>query len=578
MSSPGPTSFPSMFERLTETAAAHPDRVALAIAAGRDGRGRTAFAHVSFRELWQRACQYAHGLRRLGVGAEDRVVILVPPGDDGVALAYAAMAVGATTVSVDPGMTARTMANCIEEAEATVMLGIDRAHLLRLLYPRSFRSVRLFVGERRLPRTLPLERVRLDSRLPFSQQPVDEDSTYAIVFTSGSTGRPKGVELSHRNFAALLTAVDHSLPAGENPVDLATYGLFILISCARGHTAVLPDMDIARPGACDPARIVEAIQTYRVAGGFGSPALWVRVADHCRARGITLPSVETVVSAGAPVPNPLVASLAAIVPHGRVHTPYGATEALPIASIDSTELLGDVRDRTAAGQGTCVGRPVEGLEVRIIRTTDEPLPDWASAEPLPTAAIGEICVAGANVTARYLARPRETAVSKIADPTVPGGLWHRTGDLGYVDATGRLWYCGRKKHRFELDGREVRPVQVEGVFQVLPQVARCAAVRIVRDDGPRLALVVEPAPGHRTTGALEALRSAAVERASGVGLDLRPEDVLVHREPLPVDRRHNTKIHREALTVWAQRRVNGPVARLLGFRRMGTPSAAVGWG
>ncbi len=567
----------SMFERLAEAAATHPDRIALAMACGRDPCGRTAFSHVSFHQLWSRACRYGHGLRELGVGKQDRVVILVPPGNDGVALAYAVMALGATAVSVDPGMTPHTMANCIAEAEASVMIGIDRAHLLLLRYPWSLRRVRLFVGAGRLslPRTVPLSSLLHDNPQPLFQEPVDADSLHAIVFTSGSTGQPIGVELTHGNFSALLDGVERILPAGQAITDLVTYGLFLLISTARGRTAVLPDMDIARPAACDPARIVEAIDIYRPSGGFGSPALWERVVKHCSANGIVLSSMETVVSAGAPVPIRLVAALAKILPNGRVYTPYGATEALPMACIDSSELLADAREQTAVGGGTCVGRPVEGVQVRIIRTCEEPLATWKLVEPLQIGEVGEICVAGENVTARYLKRPQEMALSKVADPSIASGFWHRTGDLGYFDDKGRLWYCGRKKHRFQLGDVEIRPVQLEGIFLALPQVFRCAAVRVQRGNEPRLALVIEPVAGHHSKRELKALKSAVVERASNAGFDIHENDVLVHRKPFPVDRRHNSKIHFEALTVWAQRRVDGLASRVPSFRRR---AAASGWG
>jgi len=580
MTSFASATFPSMFELLSQAATTHPHRIALAMASGRDGRDRSAFSHVSFYRLWRFSNEYAHGLQRLGVGPDDRVVILVPPEFDGIAMTYAVMALGATAVFIDPGMTPRTMATCIAEAKPTVMLGIDRAHMLRLLSPRAFCSVRIFVGERPwgFPRTVPFSGARLDSRLPFSQHPVSDRSTCAVVFTSGSTGPPKGVELSHRNFTAIRQAVDSILFEVEGLTDLVTLPLFAFISCTRGRTSVLPAMDFACPGACDPARIVEAMETYRVAGGFGSPALWTRVNEYCRNRGITLPFVQALVSAGAPVPIRLIEQFSELFPYSRIFTPYGATEVLPITNVDSRELLDDVRDLTATGHGYCVGRPVPGIQARIIRTVDEPLADWRSARELPAGEVGEICAAGENVTVRYLSRPAETVASKIADPTVPGGFWHRTGDLGYFDKKGRLWYCGRKKHRFRLNDREIRPVQLEGVFMDMPEVFRCAVVKVNRADGPRLALVVEPAGGHRDIRSLRAIPTAAAAFAADHSIVLRPEDVFIHSDPLPVDRRHNAKINLEALTVWAQQKAKGRCAWINLSRSIRAAEYSVGWG
>ena len=111
-----------------------------------------------------------------------------------------------------------------------------------------------------------------------------------------------------------------------------------------GVTAVIPDMDPSRPAQVDPAKIIEAVRDWNVTQTFGSPAIWDRVGRYCETHGAVLPTVRRVLSAGAPVPADVLRRMKACIhPEGDIHTPYGATEALPVASISASEVLGNCR-------------------------------------------------------------------------------------------------------------------------------------------------------------------------------------------------------------------------------------------
>ena len=116
----------------------------------------------------------------------------------------------------------------------------------------------------------------------------------------------------------------------------------------------------------------------------------------------------------------------------QVFTPYGATEALPVCSIGSAEILAETRYATDRGRGVCVGRPVPGIELAIIGVCDEPIAQWTDALKVADGEIGEIAVKGPQVTGSYFNRAESNALSKIADPE-HNGFYHRMGDLGYRD-------------------------------------------------------------------------------------------------------------------------------------------------
>jgi acyl-CoA synthetase (AMP-forming)/AMP-acid ligase II len=270
-----------------------------------------------------------------------------------------------------------------------------------------------------------------------------------------------------------------------------------------------------------------------------------------------LTSVRRVLSAGAAVPSHLLASIKdSIHPEGEVHTPYGATEALPVASISGAEVLGETRALTERGAGVCVGRRFPHVEWQIIEIDDGPIPQLAAARPLPAGQIGELIVHGPAVTREYVTCREANALAKIADGE---SLWHRTGDVGYLDRQDRFWYCGRKSQRVVTATGTLFTEQCEAILNQHPGVVRCALVGIGPPGGQRPAIVAEPyveelirwralrAARERLLAELGDL-AAAHEVTSGI-------DQFLLCRTLPVDIRHNSKIFREKLAAWAAGRL-----------------------
>jgi len=373
----------------------------------------------------------------------------------------------------------------------------------------------------------------------------------AIIFTSGSTGPPKGVVYEHGMFLAQVDLLREFYGLEPGGADVPGFPLFGLFNAALGVTTVIPDMDASRPARVDPRRILEAMELNQATQGFGSPAIWNRVGTYCAERQITLPTLQRVFSAGAPVPERVLRQMSATLtrPGAAMHTPYGATEALPVASISAGEVLEETVTATRQGAGTCVGRLFPQMELRIIAISDEPLPGWSDVRELPPGEIGEIVVRGPVVTREYFAQPQATALAKIADG---GTFWHRMGDVGYLDSHGRLWFCGRKSQRVETMDGPLFTDQIEPVFNTHPQVFRSALVGVGPRPRQRPVLVVELAEGARWS---PALRQELLALGATVATTRGVQTILAYPGPLPVDVRHNTKLNREALAVWASQRI-----------------------
>jgi acyl-CoA synthetase (AMP-forming)/AMP-acid ligase II len=537
-------------------AQSQPHTLAIVQPRGRDRLGRPRYTHRTYRELDEDSDRLARGLELLGIGRGTRTVLMVPPSLDFYALTFALFKVGAVVVLIDPGMGVRNLKTCIAEAAPEAFIGVPKAHLARLLLGWGRATLRTCVaaGARLGLAGHSLDEVRRrGAALPAAAPAATlADETAAILFTSGSTGVAKGAVYTHGIFATQVEMLRRLYGIQPGEVDLPTFPLFGLFGPALGMTAVIPEMDATRPAHVDPRKILGAIADFGVTNLFGSPALLRRVGRYGAARGVRLSTLRRVICAGAPVPWQTLDTFGRLLAEGvQVHTPYGATESLPVCSIGSDEVLAETRQRTAEGAGVCVGRPVEGIEVKIIRISDDPVPSWSTDLELPAGQVGEIVVRGPVVTASYYNRPQATALAKIPDPA-RGSFWHRMGDLGYLDAAGRVWFCGRKSQRVVTSQGTLFTIPCEGVFNAHPAVARTALVGVMREGAVEPVLCVEP--DAEKPHSAEALRrellalGAAHEHTRGI------RTMLFHKS-FPVDIRHNAKIFREKLAVWAARQL-----------------------
>jgi acyl-CoA synthetase (AMP-forming)/AMP-acid ligase II len=451
---------------------------------------------------------------------------------------------------------------CLDDAAPRAFVGVLAAHAARAVggWARDSIETLVTVGGPALFGGLTLDAVRRagnpttvghDDEAPFAPCPTAPDETAAILFTSGSTGTPKGVVYTHGNFAAQIDALRVLARIEPGEIDLATFPLFALFDPALGMTTVFADMDPSCPAAADPAKIVRAIQSHGVTTMFASPAILGKVARYgARRRDAGMPSLRRVVSAGAAVPLETIDHFLALAPRARVVTPYGATEALPVTAIDSDELgSADVRARIRRGDGVCVGRPAPGMKVTIVPIADGEL-SRDTALPLPQGAIGEIVAEGPVVTRAYFGAPHATRLAKI-------GRAHRMGDVGFLDDQGRLWFCGRKAQRVVTAAGTLFTEPCELVFQRHPEVFRAALVGVPSEPGgafvrPVLCIELErgvSARHHaRITRELAALAATAEHTRSITRFLFHPS--------FPVDPRHNAKIRREDLAVWAMRQVH----------------------
>jgi len=498
------------------------------------------------------------GLAHYGICPGMRTVLMVTPGLDFFALTFALFKLGAVPVLIDPGMGLSSLSRCLAEAEPQAFIGIPKAHLARGLFrwARCTIRIRITTGTRLALGMTTLHEIRRAGRTAPTQSihgPAP-DAPAAILFTSGSTGPPKGAVYTHAVFNAQVQMLKDLYGIEPGEIDLCTFPLFALFAPALGMTAIVPKMDFTRPGRVDPANIFDPIRRFGVTNLFGSPALIDRVGRAGAEQEVKLPTVRRVISAGAPVSAAVIERFVQMLsPPAQLFTPYGATEALPVCSIGSDEILGETRTQTDLGRGVCIGKPAPGVTVNIIRISDTPIGTWSDDLELPQGEIGEIAVKGPAVSRAYYNRADATALAKIAE-TDPAQFHHRMGDLGYVDEQGRLWMCGRKSHRVVTEHGMLFTVPCEAVFNTHPDVFRTALVGIGESGRAQPVLCVEL---EKHTKAIDQARLKRELLELG---QTRPHtqairDILFCARPFPVDIRHNAKIGRDKLAHWAAKRL-----------------------
>lgn len=550
---------------LTETANRMPSAIAVANPTKKQPKQlapgqKYNYDTMTFAQLERFSNQIALGIRQAGIKPGTRMALMVPPGIDFVAYVFGLFKAGIVIVLIDPGMGRKNMIQCLADAKPEGIVGIPLAQLARTLFRSRLRTCKTnIVVNGFFPFCIQASKFASIDDEAFQPIGGTKEDPAAIIFTTGSTGPPKGVLYRHRNFIQQSQQIRDYFQIQPGSTDVSGFPLFALFNTAMGTTTVFPEMDATRPADVYPPNIIDAVNQFQANQSFGSPALWNTVSNYCEQNDIRLPSIERILSAGAPVPPPVLERVKSIIsPNGDAFTPYGATEALPVACNSATVVLNETAEVTHQGGGTCVGNRFSEIEWKVIEISDQPITQIEQSKPVELGQVGELIVRGPVVTDQYVTRTEANAEHKINDSTVSEGpsFWHRMGDVGYLDDQDRFWFCGRKTHRVRTANGPMFTIPCEAIINTHPAIYRSALVGYGATGRQTPVIIVEPLKENwPSTEQAKQNLIAEIKQLAGKHWQTNSiEHVLLHQS-LPVDIRHNSKIFREQLRGWAEKQI-----------------------
>ncbi len=461
----------------------------------------------SFASLHDRVRRLAAALRQQGLAPGHRIVLLLPMGIDLYEVLLAVFHAGATAVLVDPQAGLTHMSDCLSRIGVHGLIGVPKAHLLRLRVS----ALRGGVIYASTGLTFPLaNRLHKLSAEPCPRFSPPQGEPALVTFTTGTSGMPKAIGRTHAFLLAQHNVLKTHMHLAAGDIDLPTLPVFLLNSLAAGATCILPDGDLRDVSKLDPGRVAAQIFSHNITTISGSPAFFEPIVAHLLDRQTSAPTVKKVFVGGARVRSQLLQQMVQALPNARIEVLYGSTEAEPMASVDAQTVLTETQAREEAGEGTCVGSAVPGLAVRIA-DPDQRI-DTASGE------VGEIWVAGDHVNTHYYKDPDSDAANKVREGD---RIWHRTGDAAWQDTQGRLWLVGRVTDR--VAGRF--PFQVEAIAEAFEGVNRAALMELA---GQAVVVFEGSAKPEAVATATATQRAIRIER-------------------IPTDARHRAKIDRAAL-------------------------------
>ena len=524
-----------LYRIFEQNALAHPQKAAFIYFDG--GKWVT----LTYAEILERTNRFHTGLSACSLNPGLSAALLTPPSADFFPFALALLKFGIAPILVEPALGIKKIGEIYEESKPNIFIGNTLTHLLRMIFGWGKGSVK---------HNLTIEGVKRQTS-KFVPSSIDHrpSSTAAIIYTSGSTGLPKGAVYTQDNLAAQLDLLKNTFQITPDEIDLPAFPLYALIDLLLGVTSVIPDITFPVPGKTDPAKVINAIQKFNVTNMFASPVVLDILSsfaenNHSASHPMVLSSLKRIITAGAPATIDLQKRFRHLLAdHTALYGIYGATESLPIAKVENRDVFA-LEKKTKSGAGICLGNPIEGVTVRIIPITDEPIEEWQDSLTVKPNVVGEITVQSGATTRSYIHRLDANRISKIE---YQGDIIHRMGDVGYFDDEGRLWYCGRKSHRVQTRDGVLFTEQIENIFNAHPQVFRTALVGV--DGEPVLWVELEK----RVRANKDKIRRELIEMAKHHP-QAKMIKVFLFMKKFPTDVRHNSKIIREALTKLAQKR------------------------
>jgi long-chain acyl-CoA synthetase len=283
--------------------------------------------------------------------------------------------------------------------------------------------------------------------------PTNADDTAVLLYTSGTTGKPKGAELTHFQMFMACTVGGDTFGFEPDDVSLVVLPLFHVFGLSSTLNAAV------RFGATtvliprfEPGAVFDAIERHRGTLICGVPTMYVALTQ-ADVGGRDVSSLRVGVSGGASIPGEVIRAFEAKFPGVVILEGYGLSETVALATFNPS---------ASERKVLSIGKPMWGVDVRIVDDADQPLPPGREH-------VGEIVMRGHNVMKGYYKNPEATA-------TAMRNGWFHTGDIAYADEEGFIFIVDRKKDLVIRGGFNVYPREIEEVLYTHEAVSEAAVI------------------------------------------------------------------------------------------------------
>lgn len=440
---------------------------------------------ITVKELDYLVGILTHEFKKVGIKFGDRVILFLPMSLPMYASMFALQKMGAIPTFLDSWARRDQMGVSANVAKPNAMISAHRAFdYLKDVDGISNIPIKIVAGE--IPADLSNQysgrlELMMQNKTYDDEIAVESEHTALITFTTGSSGTPKGADRSHRFLAAQHYALNRHIPYQANDKDLPVFPIFSLNNLAAGVETIIPAIDVGGPKETDALVLYQQLKTLGVTCTTVSPSLFNGLSKFCLENNLKL-DLKRVVTGGAPISRDDVEKMKSVAPFAEILILYGSTEVEPMAHIEAKEMLSIKlpKDEEIVEPGVNVGHLDDGLQHKFTIITKDPLSvtndsDWTKIE-VPKGKVGELIVSGEHVCERYFNNEDAFIKSKIKDHH--GKIWHRTGDLGFVDQNQHLWIVGRVHNAIKRSEEFYFPVRAEIIIKRFKEVKKAAFLGI----------------------------------------------------------------------------------------------------
>jgi len=528
---------------------------AITCLSGRDPNGKMAYSHLTYRQLNQRSNELARGLQQAGVIRGTKAALQMLPGIEWFSIAYALLKIGAVPILLQPSLGMRKMAQCVKTVEPEILITEPKYQAFQVFHSSNYQSVHLQINTEKRWYLKGISITDLQKHEPASFQPAEmrSNETALIVFsTSCESDTPKPTVLSHGMLHAMIELMKSVLGVSLESTLVTTFPFFMILAPAIGVRQIIPESHSLKANKLDPKILVETIWDFGVTHLMMSSTRLMMLTDFLKNEAIFLPSIQRIAAWGEPYPALELQKLHSFINEKTQIFPfYGMTEAPVVATLGSHKIVSETQVKTERGYGICQGKVVDGLEMRIIEVNDRPIDNWSDDLLVDNGGIGELVVKGDAVSRQYLNQSKYDALQKIPDGKF---MWHRTGDIGWIDTRGNFWFCGRKQDRVTMSEDEtLYTIPCEAVFMQHERVYRCIIVGVGPIPYQTPVLIIELAPGD-SGKYISTLTYELLDLAQAYPHTVNIKNILF-RKSFPVHSLFHQKINRKQLTIWAAKKL-----------------------